>query len=221
MNPSNNLPAILGIGAGGHCKVIMEIIRRAGSWEIAGLLDSDPTRNGERINGIQILGSDDLASSLFKNGIHAAFIGIGSMGATQSRRIVFAHLRNLGFELPVLTHPSALIGFDVTIGKATCIMPGAILNPGARIGECAIINSGSLVEHDCHVGDFAHVSPGAVLGGGVHIGEGSHVGIGATVRQAIHIGRNAIVGAGAVVVKDVADGSTVVGVPAKPIQPDS
>jgi UDP-perosamine 4-acetyltransferase len=214
MNPPLQLPSILGIGAGGHCKVVMEIIRRAGYWKIAGLLDADPARKGECISGIQILGNDDLASALFNQGIHAAFIGIGSVGATQFRRNVFAILRNIGFELPVLIHPAASVAFNIAIGTGTCIMPGAIVNPGAWIGECAIINSGSIIEHDCHISAFSHISPGAVLGGSVFVGEGSHVGIGATIRQGIHIGNNAVIGAGAVVVKDVPDETTVTGVPA-------
>jgi sugar O-acyltransferase (sialic acid O-acetyltransferase NeuD family) len=214
MNPPLQLPSILGIGAGGHCKVIIEIIRRAGTWKIAGLLDADCSRKGECISGIEILGNDDLASALSNQGIRAAFIGIGSVRATQPRRKVFAFLLDLGFELPVLTHSSASVAFDTEIGMGTCIMPGAIVNPGACIGECAIINSGSIIEHDCEISSFAHVSPGAVLGGSVFVGEGSHVGIGAVIRQGIRIGKNAVIGAGAVVVKDVPDNTTVTGVPA-------
>jgi sugar O-acyltransferase (sialic acid O-acetyltransferase NeuD family) len=214
MNPPLQLPSILGIGAGGHCKMVMEIIRRTGSWEIAGLLDADPSRKGECVCGIEILGNDDLASTLLNQGIHAAFIGIGSIGSVQPRRNAFAFLRNLGFQLPVLIHPLALVAFDTTIGSGACIMPGVIVNPGASIGECAIINSGSIIEHDCHISAFSHISPGAVLGGSVFVGEGSHVGIGATIRQGIHIGNNAVIGAGAVVVKDVPDKTTVTGVPA-------
>ena len=214
MNPPIQLPSILGIGAGGHCKVVMEIIRCAGLWQIAGLLDSDASRTGEFVSGIAILGDDDLASDLFKKGIHAAFIGIGSVGSVQPRRNLFAFLRNLGFELPVLIHPSASVAFDTHIGGGTCIMPGAIVNPGANIGACAIINSGAIIEHDCQISDFAHISPGAVLAGSVFVGEGTHVGIGAVVRQGIRLGKNAMVGAGAVVIKDVPDDMTVTGVPA-------
>jgi acetyltransferase-like isoleucine patch superfamily enzyme len=53
-----------------------------------------------------------------------------------------------------------------------------------------------------------------VLAGNVYVGECTHIGIGASVLPGIRIGKNCIVGAGAVVTKDVADGTTVVGVPA-------
>jgi UDP-perosamine 4-acetyltransferase len=54
--------------------------------------------------------------------------------------------------------------------------------------------------------------PAARLSGGVIVHEGAHIGLGAIIRQRIKIGREAIVGAGAVVVKDVAPGTTVIGV---------
>lgn len=217
MSPSQQkLPPIIGIGAGGHAKVIIEILLQSGQWEIAGLLDADETKTGQTFSGVPILGTDVLIPELFQKGIHAAFVGIGSVGAVSPRRKAFDILLDHGFELPALRHPSATVASDVTLGKATCIMPGAIINPGASIGECVIVNLGAIIEHDCHISDFAHISPGALLGGDVFVGQGAHIGIGAVIRQGIRIGENAMVGAGAVVVKDVEAGTTVIGVPAAP-----
>lgn len=47
--------------------------------------------------------------------------------------------------------------------------------------------------------------------------KGCHIGTGATIIQGISIGENSLVGAGAVVVKDVAEGTKVLGVPAKAV----
>ncbi len=216
MKSGTKFPAILGIGAGGHARVLIEILQQTGEWEIAGLLDADESKTGQNTSGILILGTDDTIPELFQRGIRAAFIGIGSIGSSILRRKIFALLLEHGFELPVIQHPSAIIASDVTIGRGTCIMPGAIINPATSIGECAIINSGAIIEHDCQISSFAHISPGALLSGNVHVGEGAHIGIGAIVRQGIYIGENAMVGAGAVVVKNVAAGSTVMGIPARP-----
>ena len=62
------------------------------------------------------------------------------------------------------------------------------------------------------------MSPGANIAGGVSIGTGSWIGIGAAVIGRIDIGSYVRVGAGAVVIKSVADGLTVVGNPARPIE---
>jgi acetyltransferase-like isoleucine patch superfamily enzyme len=63
--------------------------------------------------------------------------------------------------------------------------------------------------------DFVSVFPGATISGDVHLGEGVTIGTGANVLPGISIGRYALVGAGAVVTRDVPDGVTVAGVPAK------
>jgi len=55
------------------------------------------------------------------------------------------------------------------------------------------------------------------LSGGVEIGSRCLVGAGATILQYLKIGDEVTVGAGSVVTKDVTAGTTVIGVPAKPL----
>lgn len=80
------------------------------------------------------------------------------------------------------------------------------------------MNTGCSVDHDCVLADFVHISPGARLAGGVAVGQCSWGGIGACVKQMINIGENVVVGAGAAVLSDVAEGMTVVGVPARALE---
>jgi acetyltransferase-like isoleucine patch superfamily enzyme len=61
------------------------------------------------------------------------------------------------------------------------------------------------------------VAPGAVVSGGVHLGRSSYIGARAAVRQNVRVGERALVGMGAVVLRDVDDGDTVVGNPARPL----
>ena len=207
---------MVGIGAGGHCRVLLEILRLMASWQVIGLLERDLSRAGKRVDGIPILGDDMMAESVFQQGVRAAFIGIGSVGNSTPREKVYHSLIALGFDLPVLIHPSSSVALVTSIESGTCIMPGAIINPGSHIGTCAIVNSGAIIEHDCEISDFTHIAPRAVLGGSVIVGPHAHIGIGAIVRPGIKIGANAMIGAGAVVVKDVKAGTTVFGVPAAP-----
>ena len=64
---------------------------------------------------------------------------------------------------------------------------------------------------------MSRLAPALTWRGTVTVREGAYIGIGATVRQGIVIGPWATVGAGAVVVKDVPEGVTVAGVPARPL----
>jgi len=209
---------VIGLGAGGHARVLIEILIALGTVEIVGLLDVNPRLWKTEPLGIPVLGSDELLPKLFEDGIHQVFIGVGSTGESNLRRNLFAKAQHLGFVVIACIHPSAVISPSAIFGEGPNVMAGAVVNSATRIGANVIVNTGAIIEHDCLLGDHSHVAPGARLGSAVTVGEGAHIGIGATVRQCIRIGRNSIVGAGAAVVSDVPDDIVVVGVPARPLR---
>lgn len=200
---------ILGVGAGGHAKVLLDALQAAGGHEVVGLL---ATSGAGPVLGVPILGGDELLPQLRAEGVTGAFVGLGNLAARQR---LFARLRELGFEVVQIRHPRATVAASVTAGAGLAVLAGAVINPEAVLGDNVIVNTGAVVEHDCRLGSHVHVAPGAVLCGGVHVGDATHVGAGAVVREGLRLGRGVVVGAGAVVVRDVADGQTVVGVPAR------
>lgn len=112
----------------------------------------------------------------------------------------------------------AWISEEATLGEGTTVAPGALLNRFVQVGRHVLINTGAVLCHDVVIEDFATVGPGCTIGGVSRVGEGAFIGIGATLSDRVSVGRNAVVGAGAVVIDDVAEGVTVVGVPARPIR---
>lgn len=211
----NKPTRVLGLGAGGHAKVVIEILRLCGGYDIIGLLDRNEELWGTSVLGVEVLGADRRLAEIHANGVRCAFIGIGSVQRTDNRKRLYDLLRNSGFVLARAVHPNATVSAYAEVGEGPIIMAGAIVNPASRIGNNVIINSGAIVEHDCTIDDHVHVATGARLSGGVTIQTGAHIGIGATIKQNVNIGREAVVGAGAVVINDVPQGATVVGVPAK------
>ncbi len=205
----------VGLGAGGHAKVVIDIVRLLGGYELVGLLDPQEALWGSEVLGVPVLGGDHLLPQLRGQGVGHAFIGVGTVGDVRTRVRLYELARQHGLQLVAAIHPRAVVAASVEMGAGPTVMANAVINAAACLGDDVIVNTGAIVEHDCVVGDHAHVATGARLAGGVHVGEGALVGIGATVRQGRRIGRYAVVGAGAVVVDDVPDAVVVAGVPAR------
>ena len=208
---------VVGLGAGGHAKVMVETLRAMGDFEIVWLLDSNRDLWNRHVIGVPVLGDDDQLPRIYQEGVRHAFVGVGSVGDTSPRRRLYAMAREQGFDIVTAIHPAAIVSPSAELGHGATIMAGAVINAAARLGANVIVNTGAIVEHDCIVGDHAHIATGARLASTVNVGAGAHVGAGATVRQCITIGEGSLVGAGAVVVRDVLEGTVVAGVPAEPL----
>jgi sugar O-acyltransferase (sialic acid O-acetyltransferase NeuD family) len=198
------------IGYSGHAFVVYGIFTAAGK-QVTGYCDvAEKKYNPFKLPYFASENSEIGLNALKQNDF---FIAIGD---NNLRNKIYTNLQQNQL-LPInAIHPSAIIDASATIAQhGVMIAANATINPLASIGTGAICNTGCIIEHECVVGEFAHIAPGAVLCGNVKIGNGSFVGANAVIKQGVTVGKNAIIGAGAVVVKDVADGLTVVGVPAK------
>ena len=104
---------------------------------------------------------------------------------------------------------------NIEVGEGSQILHGAVIQTGTQIGKHSIINTAASIDHDCMIKDFTFIGPNATLCGGVRIGEGSFIGAGAIILPYIKIGKNCTIGAGSVVTKNIEDGVTAYGNPAK------
>lgn len=206
---------IIIFGAGGHGRVVLDILHRASQHKPIGFLDNNRRLHGRRIDGLPVLGGTDELPELHKRGITHAIIAIGDNGI---RRSLARTLEEHDFEIACAVHPSAQLASSVTIGRGVVISAGALVCAHCQIGDYAILNTGCIVDHESMIGTATHICPGVRLAGHVTIESGAFVGIGATVIQNIRIGFEAVVGAGSVVVHDVPPMTTVVGVPAHSVK---
>lgn len=209
-------PAILVLGAGGHGKAVLDLLRAHGGWRLAGVVDAAP--RAAAVLGVPVRGDESRLPGLRREGISAAHPAIGHNG---QRLAAAARLAEAGFALPALVHPAALLGHGATLGEGTAVMARATIGPEARLGRLVLVNTGAIVEHDCVLEDGAHVAPGAVLTGGVRVGAGAMIGAGAVIRPGVSVGAGAIIGAGAAVLSDVPAGATFAGVPATSLRSES
>lgn len=200
------------IGAGGHAKVIIDLLR-AGGHEVVACLDAG--REGQMVGGVPVLGDEAIAlPALAAEGVKSAFIALGD---NRLRRKVAAKVEALGFHMVNAIGKSAVISPSVRLGKGCAIMEGVVINADANIGDFAIINSNASIDHDCDIGAFTHIAPGSALAGTVKVGDAVFMGVGSRAIPGITIAEGAIVGAGAVVVRDIDSAGTWVGIPARQI----
>lgn len=202
------------LGGGGHGKGVIEAAR-AGELDVVGVLDARADEIGPTVLGVAVLGSDEQFDRARARGARRYVLGVGHLGDAAVRRRLSEAAEAAGLEPAVVVHPSAVISPSAEIGPGTVVMPAAVVHAAASVGRHAIVNSGAIVEHDCRVADHAHLATGAVLTGEVAVEAGAFVGAAAVVRHRRRIGRDATVGAGAVVIRDVPEGVTVVGNPAR------
>lgn len=199
-------------GAGGHGKVVADILLSGKDPRFAGFIDDHSELRQTTLLGYPVFGDGIwLRNEAAKTPIAVA-LGVGDNYARQK---VAQSCAASGVELLILVHPAATVSESARLGAGTVVMARAAINPGAVIGEGAIVNTGAVVEHDVEIGDYAHVSPNTAMGGASGLGEFSHLGIGAVAIHGVKIGAYTIVGAGAVVVRDLPERVVALGVPAK------
>ena len=207
---------IVVIGAGGHSKVVLDILEKM-EYEIVGLTDPSVARDTLCL-GYPILGDDSKLDELFEQGVIYAAIGIGHVGFPKIRNKVFASAKEKGFYFPQLVHISAVVARTANIGDGTIIASQSVINPDAQIGCACILNTACVVEHEVVIADGVHIAPHATVLGNASIDENSFVGAGSVVLQGVHVGKNCIIGAGSVVLHDVPDNVVVVGCPARVVK---
>jgi sugar O-acyltransferase (sialic acid O-acetyltransferase NeuD family) len=189
-------------GAGGHAKVITDILEK-NNVKVEGIFDDNT--DIENLFNYQVLSSAKIIEAEKKEIIVA-------IGENSTRKEIVERYK---FNFGKAIHPNAVVSTRSTIGEGSVVIGGATINSCAKIGKHSIINTGASVGHDCIVEDFVHISPQAVLCGEVTVCEGAHIGAGAILIPGVTVGRWAVVGAGSVIIRDVPDFATVVGNPGR------
>lgn len=201
------------IGAGGHAKTVIDILKKNEEVDIVGLVAKDTNEIGKKILSVPVIATDEQLIDLFMQGVKYALVAVGSVGDNFLREKLYNKVGKIGYTFINAFHPSAVISDYAKFGIGNVVMSGALIGPDVQIGNNVIVNTGSIIEHDSIIENHVHIAPGVKIAGGVKIKEASHIGIGAVIIQGVKIGENALIGAGTVVLNDVPDNAVVVGVP--------
>ncbi len=209
---------IILVGAGGHCRSVIDVIEHENKFNIIGVLDPNHKFLTQVLN-YPILGGDDEIEKLSKT-INYFCITVGQTKSASIRINLFELIMKHGGYLPVIQSPLSHVSKHAKIEEGTIIMHNVLVNANAKIGYNCIINTGSLIEHDVIVGNHCHISTKAVLNGRVNVGNESFIGSNTVVADSINICDNTIIGAGSVVIRSNFNSGIYAGNPAQKINVD-
>ncbi len=204
------------MGAGGfgrEASLLVEQINGAASsaeLKLLGFIDRDESKWGLVMRGYPVLGGWDYLSQL---PAEVAVICVVGDPVSKKRMVTKAEERERKYIN--LLDPALIAVREVILGEGVFINRGCILTTNIEVGSHVSINPGCGIGHDVKIGDFTTLMWRVNISGNVTIGECCLIGSGATVLQGLTIGSGVTVGAGAVVTKDLPDGCTAVGVPAR------
>lgn len=208
-------------GAGGFAREAAWLISACTTsdarWTVPCFIDDNPSNRGRSLNGIRVVSLDEAREQYPTAELLCA------VGDPRTRERLVQLAAAAGFSFATAIHPRVERSPWVEIGVGTAIFPSTTVTVNVKIGNHVHINPGCTIAHDVVIGDFALIAPGAHLSGNVHLGRRVYIGTGASIihgtpEMPLVIGDDAVIGAGACVTRAVAQGVTVVGVPARPIE---
>ena len=194
------------VGAGGHGKVVVQILREIGA-KLGGVLDDDPSAETSELT--EYLGP---ISKLRQIDQPQAVIAIGD-------NMIRRRVRDqLDARWITLIHPSSYVAPSAKLGRGVVVCANASICEDATIGEHSIVNTNTSVDHDTLIGEFTHLACGVTLAGGVTVGDDALIGAGATILPFVSVGNRSVLGAGSVATRNVVKDCVAYGVPARHIR---
>ncbi|MCX5713756.1 MAG: NeuD/PglB/VioB family sugar acetyltransferase [Candidatus Omnitrophica bacterium] len=194
---------IIIVGAGSTAQSIASILRCDRNFQVVGFTDKDKSTKGKKIFGLDVIGPHVVLKDIFKEGIRGAVVAIGY--DNNIREKYFHELKDIGYEMINVIHPSAIIDHSVSLTEGVIIGPGCIISPMVKIERNTILESGVIIGANTQIADNVYIGIGCCVSGSSFIKRNAFLSAGCSVAPFVTIGKNAKIGPGASVSKDVPD----------------
>jgi sugar O-acyltransferase (sialic acid O-acetyltransferase NeuD family) len=201
------------IGAGSYGEAIADLAEHCG-YQIAGYYDDDDSKKDTICMGAKVIGKIEISEEKVSGKLFAIAIGNNKI-----RESIAGKILDCGGVLPSLIHSTVVISKQVSIGTGCFVHAQSFLWTKVSVADFCIISPQVVLAHHSEMLQSSFVSAGSNVGANIKIGQRAFIGIGSTLMTGINqIGSDSVVGAGSVVIKDVNNGVTVAGNPAKQIK---
>ena len=144
--------SLLILGAGSHGREVFEIANLLHVFDRIELLDDDRSKD--------VLGQWEDAHRLRNEGFDAAIVAVGD---EVIRKAWSSRLTEMGYVIPTLVHPAALISQNAYIGTGSVVCARATVSSGATVGKGCIISAGVKVGRDVNITDWTYIAEGGIV----------------------------------------------------------
>jgi len=182
---------VIVIGAGGHGRSVAEAILLLRQDELVGFVDDGAEPNA-KVWTYPILGRTDSLHAV-RALADAVVVAIGNNAV---REKLHAQVREAGFELLTVIHPTAFVSPTAILGAGCAVMAGAVVGTEAELGEGAIVNCGATVDHHCRVEAFGHLGVNACMAGGSVLGHRAWMQAGSALGYGVQVEAGAVLAPG-------------------------
>jgi acetyltransferase-like isoleucine patch superfamily enzyme len=190
------------IGAGLGATQALDILGHDDAQHAVALIDDNPARFGDAVEGVPVVGGMERAVALFEQGaFDAALIAVGTSVPARTR------LRQLceqaGIPLANAIDPTVRLGTGVEMGAGNLICANCHFGVGTVVGDNNFISAYNSFDHHSRLGSDIATGPGCMTSGVVTIGDRCRLGTGIFIEPHVTLGAGVQVASGSVIVSSV------------------
>ena len=137
-----------------YIDTIGRINERRKNYNVLGFIDEEKELKGKYINGVKVLGGDDVAVELSHKKDLFGVIAIAS--SSIKRKIVNRMGQYIIWEN--IIDPSVCISKNMYMGEGNVIQPGVIICADVKMGNHCILNMGVTLGHDSILEDYVSIT---------------------------------------------------------------